>query len=107
MRFGKDLLLCCTRNEKLQEKLANYHIGNEDGQKQILSGESGIVYDFFKCGHSIKFKNELVRMSKKNIALAEKHSLSERTLAMLQEEYESVLEKIDMKLHEILESRDQ
>ena len=48
-----------------------------------------------------------MRMKKENIALAEKCSLSERTLAMLQEEYESVLEKIDKKLHEILESSDQ
>ena len=26
--------------KKLQKKLANHHIDNEDGQKQILSGES-------------------------------------------------------------------
>ena len=29
--------------KKLQKKLANHHIDNEDGQKQILSGESGII----------------------------------------------------------------
>ena len=36
-----------------------------------------------------------MRVKKENIALAEKNSLSERTLATLQEEYESVLEKLD------------
>ena len=41
-----------------------------------------------------------MRTKKENIALAEKCSLSERTLATLQEE-------IDKKLHEILESSDQ
>ena len=30
--------------KKLQEKLANHHIENEDGQRQILCGESGITY---------------------------------------------------------------
>jgi hypothetical protein len=30
--------------KKLQEKLANHRIENEDGQQQILSGESGIMY---------------------------------------------------------------
>ena len=79
--------------KKLQEKLANHHIENE-GQQQI-SGESGIICDSLKSGQSIRFKNELMRMKKENIALAEKHSLSERTLATLQEEYESVLEKLD------------
>ena len=81
--------------KKLQEKLANHHIENEDGQRKILSGESGIICDSLKSGQSIKFKNELMRMKKENIALAEKNSLSERTLATLQEEYESVLEKLD------------
>ena len=66
--------------------------------------KSGIICDSFK---SIKFKNELMRTKEENIALAEKCSLSERTLATLQEEYESVLEKIDKKLHEKLESSDQ
>ena len=80
--------------KKLQEKLANHHIENEDGHRQI-SGESGIICDSLKSGQSIKFKNELMRMKKENIALAEKNSLSERTLATLQEEYESVLEKLD------------
>ena len=80
--------------KKLQEKLANHHIENEDGHRQI-SGESGIICDSLKSGQSIKFKNELMRMKKENIALAEKISLSERTLATLQEEYESVLEKLD------------
>ena len=80
--------------KKLQEKLANHHIENEDGHRQI-SGESGIICDSLKSGQSIKFKNELIRMKKENIALAEKISLSERTLATLQEEYESVLEKLD------------
>ena len=36
-----------------------------------------------------------MRVKKENIALAEKKSSSERTLATLQEEYESVLEKLD------------
>ena len=36
-----------------------------------------------------------MRVKKENIALAEKKSLSERTLATLQEEYEIVLEKLD------------
>ena len=70
--------------KKLQEKLANHHIENEDGHRQI-SGESGIICDSLKSGQSIKFKNELIRMKKENIALAEKNSLSERTLATLQE----------------------
>ena len=38
--------------------------------------------------------------------MAEKYSLSDRTLAMLEEEYQCVLEKIDMKLHEIMETND-
>ena len=45
--------------KKLQEKLANHHIENEDGQRQILSGESGIICDSFKTGQSFKFENEL------------------------------------------------
>ena len=81
--------------KRLQEKLANHHIENEEGQRKIISGESGIICDSFKSEQSIKFKNELMRMKKENIALAEKNSLSERTLATLQEEYESVLEKLD------------
>ena len=81
--------------KKLQEKLANHYIENEEGQRQIISGESGIICDSLKSGQSIKFKNELIRMKKENIAFAEKNSLSERTLATLQEEYESVLEKLD------------
>ena len=77
----------------LQEKLANHHI--ENGKWQILCWESDIICDSFKSGQSIKFENELMRMKKENIALAEKNSLSERTLATLQEEYKSVLEKLD------------
>ena len=80
--------------KKLQEKLANHHIENEDGHRQI-SGESGIICDSLKSGQSIKFKNELMRMKKENIALAEKNPLSECTPTTLQEEYESVLEKLD------------
>ena len=29
--------------KKLQEKLASHHIENENGKRQILSGESGII----------------------------------------------------------------
>jgi galactose-1-phosphate uridylyltransferase len=53
------------------------------------------ICDSFKTGQSFKFENELKRIKKENIALAEKNSLSECTLATLQEEYESVLEKLD------------
>ena len=63
--------------KKLQKKLANHHIDNEDGQKQILSGESGIICDSFKSGQSIKFENELMGIKKENMALAEKYSVSE------------------------------
>ena len=42
--------------KKLQEKLANHHINNEDGQRQILNGEPGIICDSFKSGQSIKLK---------------------------------------------------
>ena len=54
--------------KKLQEKLANHHIENEDGQSRIHSGESGIICDSFKSGQNIKFKNELMRMKKENLA---------------------------------------
>ena len=55
--------------KKLQEKLANHHIENEDGQRRIHSGESGIICDSFKSGQNIKFKNELMIMKKENLAL--------------------------------------
>ena len=32
--------------KKLQEKLASHHIENENGKRQILSGESGIISIF-------------------------------------------------------------
>ena len=63
--------------KKLQEKLASHHIENENGKRQILSGESGIICDSFKSGQSIKFENELMGIKKENMALAEKYSLSE------------------------------
>ena len=84
-----------TKLKNLQEKLANHHFENEDGQRQILSGESGIICDSFKTGQSFKFENELKRIKNENIAWAEKNSLSECTLATLQEKYESVLGKLD------------
>ena len=100
-RFGKHLSLCCPRDKKNYGKLANLHIENEDGQKQI---QSGFICDSFKVAKVSNLKMSWWGWKK---ALAEKYSLSDRTLAMLEEEYQCVLEKIDMKLHEKMESSKQ
>ena len=62
-------------------KLANLHIENEDGQKQI---QSGFICDSFKVAKVSNLKMSWWGWKK---ALAEKYSLSDRTLAMLEEEY--------------------
>ena len=72
-----------TKLKNSKKNLATYIIGNEDGQGQIISGESGIICDSLNSGQSIKFKNEVMRMKKENTALAEKIFLSESTLATL------------------------
>ena len=46
--------------KKTHVKLTNHRIENEDRQRQILNGESGIICDYFKIGQIIKLKNELM-----------------------------------------------
>ena len=40
-------------NKRLQEKLATHRIENEEGQRQIISGESGIICDSLNSGQTI------------------------------------------------------
>ena len=48
-----------------------------DKSKFLVVNQALHICDAFKSGQSVKFKNELMRMKKKNIALAEKYALSE------------------------------